>query len=240
MNILIIEDEHSDLQHLTTLLNRWKSERNLTIEIRYFLSAESFIAANLFQWPDVCLLDIQLSNSKTPSVKNGIELAKILRHHGYQNAILFLTAFREYVFDGYKVHALDYLLKPVCYENLAPCLDEIERTLKREQYLFRNGSDVIRLSYSDIISIHSDHHTVEITTPNKVYVQKISLENILCHLPNEFVRCHRTCIVNLAHITSFSHAEVHLSNMTKVAVGRSYRKNITQKFSEYTQHIYPL
>lgn len=52
-------------------------------------------------------LDIQMGQM------NGIEVAKRLRESGYQGIIVFLTAFREYVFRGYEVRALNYLLKPV-------------------------------------------------------------------------------------------------------------------------------
>lgn len=252
MNILIVENNSVDLRQLLFLLEQWGQKERQSFEFRTFSSGESCIASGLFDWPDVCFLDIQLS-ANTSSIAssitscnisgvtangiNGIETAKILRQRGYQKPILFLTAFREYVFDGYKVHALDYLLKPLSYETLASCMREIERMFRKDTYLFQNGSELIRLSYSDIISIHSAHHLVELTTPTSVYTQRTTLEDIQCHLPSEFVRCHRTCIVNMAHIVSFSHSEIRLSNMTKMNIGRTYLQNVIQKFSDYTQHL---
>ncbi|MCD8076754.1 MAG: response regulator [Lachnospiraceae bacterium] len=73
---------------------------------------------------DIYFLDIQLGDML------GLDIAKDLRSHGYQGVIIFLTVFREYVFHGYEVHAMNYLLKPVKEESLYLCLDEVARNLE--------------------------------------------------------------------------------------------------------------
>ncbi len=75
---------------------------------------------------------------------NGISIAKILRVNGYNGNIIFLTAFREYVFQGYEVHALNYLLKPITLDSLKPCMDEVARDLSGNTYVFTVGKKLFR------------------------------------------------------------------------------------------------
>ena len=73
------------------------------------------------------------------------------RHTGlaalpYRN-IQFLTAFREYVFRGYEVRALNYLLKPVKENTLFLCLDEIAKELSNNTYIYRNKQEIVSIGF---------------------------------------------------------------------------------------------
>ena len=95
---------------------------------------------------------------------NGIEVAKRLRKEGCTRPILFLTAFREYVFYGYDVRAMHYLIKPVEKEALFLCLDEIAADLKGSFYLYRNKGEIIHIPYQEIITFSGNRHYIDILT----------------------------------------------------------------------------
>ena len=73
---------------------------------------------NVFQYSDIELKNADTNIPADDHIKNGIDICTQLRKNGYQGDIIFLTAFREYVFDGYQAQAINYLLKPVSPEAI--------------------------------------------------------------------------------------------------------------------------
>ncbi len=67
--------------------------------------------------------DIRLAPSNIVN-ENGISICMQLREKGFHGDIIFLTAFREYVFDGYQAQAINYLLKPISEEIVNNCMDK--------------------------------------------------------------------------------------------------------------------
>ena len=166
---------------------------------------------------------------------NGIEVAKRLRESGYQGIIVFLTAFREYVFRGYEVRALNYLLKPVKENTLFLCLDEIAKELSNNTYIYRNKQEIVSIPYADILTFSSRLHYVDIlTVDGKCYEQMSTLNKIIVHLPSEFIRTHRSYIVNMAHIYRITSGTIELSNHLTTQIARSYSKDVISAFAKYT------
>lgn len=166
---------------------------------------------------------------------NGIEVAKRLRALGYKGIIVFLTAFREYVFRGYEVRAMNYLLKPVKENTLFLCLDEIVKELSDHAYIYRNKKEIVSIPYADILTFSSRLHYVDILTANgQCYEQMSTLNKIINHLPNEFVRTHRSYIVNMAHIRRITSGTIELSNRLTIQIARSYSKEVISAFARYT------
>ena len=166
---------------------------------------------------------------------NGIEVAKRLRESGYQGIIVFLTAFREYVFRGYEVRALNYLLKPV-KENTLFCV----WMKSRRSYLIiptytGNKQEIVSIPYADILTFSSRLHYVDIlTVDGKCYEQMSTLNKIIVHLPSEFIRTHRSYIVNMAHIYRITSGTIELSNHLTTQIARSYSKDVISAFAKYT------
>lgn len=110
MKITILEDSVIEAERLRSGIWKYGQQYDWDIGIDEYKSGEDYFLHN----PDcqsiqssAFFLDIQMGEM------NGIDVAKRLRASGYKGIIVFLTAFREYVFHGYEVRALNYLLKPV-------------------------------------------------------------------------------------------------------------------------------
>lgn len=168
---------------------------------------------------------------------NGMDIAKQIRQDGYDGEIIFLTSFCEYVFGGYKVHALNYLLKPLETEALYSCLNEVRESLQTNYYVFRNNQAIVQIEYRDILSFSSFLHNVDILTRNEHFNQNATLSSILSHLPKQFVRVHRSHIVNMAHIHKISGNKITLSNRTMVPIGRQYLNDVRKSFTEYATRL---
>lgn len=234
--ISILEDQPTEANALKSLLKKWETQTNYELEIKEYRSGENFFETNdTADFPSfsVFFLDIQM-----PGL-NGLDVAKKLRKEGYQGPIIFLTAFREYVFQGYEVRAMNYLLKPVKEKPLFLCLNEIAKNLAGNSYLYRSKQDIISIPYKDILSFSSSLHYVDILTVSDHFCQYTTLNHILEYLPMEFIRIHKSCIVNMAHICKISGTTVVLSNRMTTQIGRSYMKSVIAAFTAYSTRFDP-
>ena len=110
-----ISGEEKDVHKAWNILHSLVALVKKGEEITEYCSGEEFFSQNntdTYKRFSVFFLDIQMKEM------SGLDVAKKLRKEGYTGPIIFLTAFREYVFHGYEVHALNYLLKPVKEEPL--------------------------------------------------------------------------------------------------------------------------
>lgn len=208
MKITILEDSVIESERLKNGIRKYGQQYDWDIEIDEYESGEEYFSKNsegTTIQASAFFLDIQMGQM------NGIEVAKRLRESGYQGIIVFLTAFREYVFRGYEVRALNYLLKPVKENTLFLCLDEIAKALSNNTYIYRNKQEIVSIPYADILTFSSRLHYVDIlTVDGKCYEQMSTLNKIIVHLPSEFIRTHRSYIVNMAHIRC-----LHIGNLTE-------------------------
>lgn len=231
MKIIILEDLAPEAAFLKRHLADWSDLNKIDLEIEEYSSGEEFFRLNpviTSSISTVFFLDIQMGGM------NGIKVARQLRAEGYHGPLIFLTAFREYVFEGYDVHAMNYLLKPVQREPLFLCLDEIATSLSGNAYLYRNKQDIVRIPYAEILTFTASLHYVDILTTSGVFCQYSNLNQILEHLPKEFIRVHRSCIVNMAHIHQITGSTIILSNHMSTVIGKTYLKKVTEAFINYS------
>ncbi len=234
LSITILEDEEIYSKQLKQLLKNWGNENHINISIHHFFCGESFLENN-YNEDELFFLDINLKTM------NGMDIAKQLRKDGFQGTIIFLTAFSEYVFEGYNVQALNYLIKPIDYEKLKKCLKPVIKNMENSFHIYKSKTTIIKIPYNKILAFTSFRHYVDIMTqfpisPQdnclKAYRQKIALKTLLQQLPSEFIRCHRTIIININKVITLTSKEVILSDGSVYPVSESYLKNIQDAFSE--------
>lgn len=230
-NITIIEDNPQEKERLLKALHIWEVKNKLTLHIHDYANGEAYLEEHDTDEDHLYILDIQLSGM------TGIDVAKKMRTRGFDGAILFLTAFREYVFEGYDVRAMHYLLKPVVQEALDKCLDDILQQLKGNYFVFRDNSRIIQIPYGDIICLSVIKHYIEITTKKEVHSIRMSLKSVLPFLPKEFVQCHRGHIVNMRHIRKITATNIYLSNNTTVLIGRNYLDSVRHEYADFSMRF---
>ena len=160
MKITILEDSVIESERLKNGIRKYGQQYDWDIEIDEYESGEEYFSKNsegTTIQASAFFLDIQMGQM------NGIEVAKRLRESGYQGIIVFLTAFREYVFRGYEVRALNYLLKPVKENTLFLCLDEIAKELSNNTYIYRNKHNLLADDYRTYVEIELTKGRRELT-----------------------------------------------------------------------------
>ncbi|SDI52077.1 DNA-binding response regulator, LytR/AlgR family [Pseudobutyrivibrio sp. 49] len=232
MKLVIVEDNEAACVRLKNIIYSWATTNNIECELRMFNSGEGFFAAKI-KTDDICafFLDIELGEM------SGVDVAHRLRNNNYNGDIIFLTAFQEYVFQGYNVRAMNYILKPAEPTNVKKCLDEIYAKNIKEFYTYHYRSEVISIPYKDIICFISNLHNVETVTLSKTYIEHLTFNEIIDCIPGTFIQIHRSYIVNLSHVYRMTRNSVVLSNNMELSIGRSFAKSVSEKFIGYSTRL---
>ena len=234
LNIGIVEDNIADYNNLYNKLNKWAFDSGHILKLTRYRTGEELIKSSSFSLPEIFFMDIELNTENPAEQLNGIETAIRLRKAGYDGKIIFLTAFREYVFEGYNVNAFNYLIKPISNEALSSCMNKIVLIHTNGCYCFRSNNELLQIPYKDIVTFSKASHDVLIQTKNNIYSERASLNDIEKHLPNEFVRCHKSCIVNIHYIYNITGNTLKLSTNQIQSIGRTYITKVRQQFVEFT------
>lgn len=226
MNIVIamIEDESIFAEQLKEMLTHWAKQVNCTVSLDYFENANAFIKIN-FNVYDVAFLDIQLDGTM-----DGLCLAQYMRKNNYRGSIIFLTSFKEYVFQGYDVQALHYLLKPVKENDIKKCMNMVYQLARENNYIFQYNNETIKIPYHKILYFSSANHYIDIYTLEATYSHKAKLTDTISHLPYDFSQCHRSILVNMNHVEKIVKNELFLSNGNKLPISSTYLDHVRKTF----------
>lgn len=223
MQIIILEDELSCCRKLKEYLKDWGMKHDIPITVACFESGNALLLQDLKN-THLIFMDIDL-----PGI-SGMETARSIRKANYTGHIIFLTAYSEHVFDGYRVRATDYLLKPITPEILENSLVPILQEQKSSSYILRTATSIKKIPYSHIIAFATQGHYIDIITEEQTFRQKISLKALKQQLPDNFIQCHRTLIVNIHHVTKLDGKNICLTNQTIYPISKPYIESVQHAF----------
>lgn len=216
LRVGICDDSKTDGDYVASLLTRWAGERDITLHVEQFPSAESF----LFRYAeekrfDLLLLDIEMGQL------DGVSLAKEIREGNQQVQIVFITGYSDYIAEGYEVAALHYLLKPVNGDKLRAVLDRAvvkvrqgERVLTLEQ-----GGEMVRIPLGEIRYLEVCRNYVTIHA-REDYTTKSTLSGLEEVLDGRFHRLGRSMVVNVECVRRVTKSQVTLSDTTVLPLPR--------------------
>ena len=228
-HIAICDDEQIERNYLSGLVKNWAINRDISISINDFSSAEGFLFSSEDKAFDILLLDIEMEGM------DGVTLAKKIRLSNKEIQIIFITGYMEYIADGYDVEALHYLLKPVSEEKLATILDRaISKLASNEKALFINQSgENIRIPLGEIRYLEVFHNYVTIHAADSYKVKK-TLGALEKDLDSRFFRAGRSYIVNLRFVRKSTKSEVHLADGTVIPMSRGLYAALNRAIIEHT------
>lgn len=239
MKLAIIEDEQAHRELLSEYLEEWGKEQAVSLCIKAFASAESF----LFAWEeerdfDVLFVDIQMKEM------NGMEMARQIRQQDSDIVIIFTTGITDYMEEGYEVEALHYLLKPISRQKLSQCMDRALRRGGRERFLLvQSKEETLKLSLERILYVEARGHGCVIefssqtgeTCRTEVSESISELEKKLGS--EDFVKCHRSYLCRTGSIQRIDKAEIVLDNGSRVPVSRRLYAQTNQAFIRYFRRL---
>ena len=176
---------------------------------------------------DVLFLDINLRSSKT-----GLEIAEAVRQKNKNIYIIFTTAHLEYAMVAYKFKTFDYLAKPITYERLEETIMRLYDDIysKPKKYLKIDNKNTI-VDQSEIKFIKRDGMKLIFHTTNKDYEIYSSFNKIMTLLPSNFVRAHKSFIVNIDNIANLDSIGniVYFDNGSTCEIGPKFKKSLIEE-----------
>lgn len=238
MKIVICEDELVYQIALKQAIRHWQmTSGHSDVQVSLFNSSEELL--DLFERKldaDLVFIDIQF-----PGELNGLELAQRIRETHSDITIVFCTNYGEYVYDGYTVNALRFLKKPINEADVSFCCNYVYNrlTLKNSNILtIYSSGRRYALRYAEIRFLEVKSHNLFISTTISSQPFKLNarLSDILSELPKSlFILCHRSYVVNVAHIRMITRNECLLINDESIPVSRTYMNDVSRAFDHYHQ-----
>lgn len=184
---------------------------------------------------DLLFLDIQMTEL------NGLEFSKSVPK---ETRIIFTTAFDRYALEGYKVNALDYLLKPFNYNEFYcaaqrakewfEAIREPEITAGKEFIFVKSEYKQVKIDLKEVLYFEGLKDYIKIWLKNqpKPVLTLLSLKTLESELdPGLFMRIHRSFTVSLHNIQSVERGRVHMSNGVQISIADQYKSRFQEFIS---------
>ena len=186
---------------------------------------------------DLLFLDIQM-----PEL-SGMEFAGILPK---KTKVIFTTAFDRYAIDGYKVNAVDYLLKPISYDSFVLSVNralERCRDVDRQDVMSADGFvyvkseyKLVKINFDDILYIEGvkDYIKIYFRDRRKPVMSLMNMKKLEDYLPkSQFMRVHRSFIVNMSVADMIDRGRI-VAGDTFIPVSESYKEQVQEYIDRHT------
>jgi DNA-binding LytR/AlgR family response regulator len=198
-----------------------------------FISPVELLNLKRLEEVQIIYLDIQ-----TPKM-TGVDFLKLKPVNA---EVIFTTAYAQYAIEGFELDVTDYLLKPVELPRFIKATQKaIERiqlkSLKNadnstlnEHILLKVDKKLIRMAIDDILYIQSDWNYVHVHTASKKHMVLRTMKGIESQLaPYDFIRIHKSFLINLKHFKSIEGNLLELSEGVKLHVSRNYKQRLMNR-----------
>jgi DNA-binding LytR/AlgR family response regulator len=230
MKCIIVDDEPLAIEILESYVAR-VDELELVGTFRNAIAAFTFVQQNPV---DLIFLDIEM-----PKL-SGIDFLKTLKHHP---KVIITTAYRDYAIEGFELEVIDYLLKPIPFERFLKSVGKVFSskleaiaapiTVAQDSFIyFKVDKKMVKTKIVDILYIESIKDYVKVRTGEKEIITQQKISYLDESLPRtQFLRVHRSFIVNLDHIDAYTATDVEISTF-KVPIGRNYKNDVMKVLSK--------
>lgn len=228
---IAIDDEPLALKKLVTYIKKIPY-LELVAQCRSAIEAQRVIDN---QEVEAIFLDINMPDL------NGLDFAKSMQDHSKGPAMVFTTAYSEYAIEGYKANGVGYLLKPYSFDEFEAAAQKVkEITEIRQQAMtevtaqsdddgiifVKSDYKIVRIAIEHITHIEAMSEYLRITCDDKErpVIVLLSMKKIEEHLPsNQFMRIHRSFIINLKKISEIKKNHVVIEGDISLPIGDNYK-----------------
>lgn len=240
MEIAICDDEKKLRIGLRRVIETKLQLEGVEYGIQEYECGEDLLTGMEKILPDLLFLDIEMSGI------NGMETARELRKKYQDTIIVFVTAYPDFVFQGYEVHAFHYILKPYKEEKIKEVLEkalEEAGILQEKYYLVEQKGKTLRLPFSRIICFKSEGRNVEavlksfsqgtenVDNSSETVRFYGKLSEIEAEMPGYFIRIHNRYLVNLKFVDKLEGNSVECGNLS-LPVSRAYKQETAVAFAK--------
>lgn len=232
MKIALCDDNTAELLNIVSLIKKYGTEKFETIAISTFQSGAELLEAMQNELFDLVFLDILM-----PGV-TGMDAAREIRSYNDNVKIIFLTSSPEFAVESYNVNAYHYLIKPASKETIFPVLDKLIRENDKlcECLKIKTNSSVFVIPFNHIEYMEINAKTLYFYRTDgsvKEITGKLSdYESILLARP-EFIKTHRSFIINMSRISELKKGEAVTELGHRVPVSRTLYQLVRSSYTEF-------
>lgn len=233
MKIAICEDDTTQQNILTAALDSYRTPAGEHVQYDVYHNGLDLLASINTHSYDVLLLDILMPGF------TGIETAREIRQSNEKIPIIFLTTSQEFAVESYRVHAFDYLMKPVDQDALFETLDRAfamtESTLEKS-ILVQTSKAVYVLSLSQIEFVEINNRTLSFHlidgTVKSISGRLSDYEEALLKHP-EFLKIHRSYIINMDLMKALNQKSFITLTGNEIPISRNLLPAIQKRYIEH-------
>ena len=177
---------------------------------------------------DLLFLDVEMDGM------SGMEAAEEIRKFDTEIRIVFVTGYTDYVFEGYRVNAFDYIIKPAQAKRLDDLLKRVRSQMYREReryYTLKNTDGTFRFAVFDISYFYSEKRKVTLVLGEKEYAFYGRLDEVEEALDGSFVRIHQRYLVNPQKVDYIGADNVRLGERS-LPISRAMKESATAKLAK--------
>lgn len=232
LRIAACDDDEKERLRIAELLGRYREEKNAPLRFDVYRSGVELLEAREQIPYDLLLLDILM-----PGL-NGMDAAKEIRLTDGETKLIFLTSSPEFAVESYSVEAYSYLLKPVTAEKLFPLLDRFfsEQRQSEQVLTLMRPAGVMRIPFSKLSVLEVSNKKLRFHLQDgsvkEVNGALSELEETLLSR-EEFVKVHRSYLVNMSQIQSLSAGELTTYAGQRVPVSRLLQTQVRDRYMNY-------
>lgn len=221
MKVIIVDDEPKAIELLKSYVEHF-SNIELVGTFRNGLKAFEFVSKEPV---DLIFLDINM-----PHI-SGISLSKMLPENV---KVIFTTAYSEYAVESYEIQAVDYLVKPITLERFTKSMSRIlpskaQAVEKERQYIFiKSGFETFRLESASILFLEKEGNYMNYQCVNQKILARETIQEAIEKLPANFVQTHKSYIVNLDNIMSYTSNELTIGK-EKIPISETYKNEVLKR-----------
>ena len=229
MRIAICDDDKEELARISSFLDKYQREHNASLTYKAFHSGVELLSTVRSGDFALYLLDVIM-----PAV-NGVEVAKEIRSFDTEAKIVFLTSSPEFAVASYTVKAMDYILKPVEEGRLFGVLNELMTDSQKPQegLTVKAKSGITRILFSRLVYVEVVNKQVYFhlsdNSVREVTARLSEFEQPLLARP-EFMRVHRSYIVNLFQINELTANGLTTHQGNSIPVSRALYKEVRDAY----------
>lgn len=233
LRIAVVEDDKTYAAQLKEYLVRYGTEKNQKISVALFPDGEDIVTDYSAEF-DIILMDVEMT------FMDGMTTAERIREKDNEVVIIFITNMPQYAIQGYKVDALDYVLKPISYFAFSQRIDRALTRVKKKEATYitvaqKGGKKKLNVDKICYVEVR-DHDLIYHSTKGDI-VTKSSMKEAEDTLSGtKFFRCNRCYLVNLEYVEDFRGNDVTVASDV-IQVSRARKKAFMDALNDYMNEV---
>lgn len=225
-NCYVVDDEADSIEILQDYINQTP---NLRLIYSSTNPRDIFSVITKQGKPKITFLDIEM-----PGI-TGLELAGLISSY---TAIIFITSHTEHALEAFDKDAYDFLVKPVSYSRFLQAVIKVQGRIENninsraseDDYFYIRGNkqgELIKINFGEILYLESLQNYVKLYTEKHTHITYLTLKEFEFKLNrNNFLKVHKSYVVNLDHIAGLMNNELMMGNGIAIPVGSVYRPDL--------------